>query len=295
VLLAPDAPGGMMSSMPGINRHQAKLLQQQINRIYNRRYVTLQSSDQSLDIGDVFESRLGAVDLILKGSLLTPTATMLDSGVKINRNIASSSEVSLTFKAAGEAKLNDIFKLEEAGFLVSIGSKNAMFLKLLGMRQEAARDFMALRKAVLERFVTGALSPRVFVVRGIVRADRYLLVYSGGKDGQVALNVKVDAEVADLAVDGAFKVGWSKNVGAIVDAPDGGPLAYRVSGIRVRRQHRTRAMGRRILDGANDVEALSDLSESERHELLQADALDLVDATPELEDELEDELEGAAS
>ncbi|MCP4604952.1 MAG: hypothetical protein GY847_31255 [Proteobacteria bacterium] len=273
--------------MTGISRRQARILRRQISSIYPRRYIALRTGDSTLTIGDVLATRRDTLEIV-DSSQLPAGAIEYNDGNKINHNIISSSDMSLSFKPKGHADSASVFDKVEAGISVEFESKNDLFLKVQGMRQRTLVNFHRLRNEILSRFTRGDIGARVHVVRGLIIADRYFMQFGSRNGGKVALLMDASFEGVDAALSAPFNLKWTDRVGYTVDAPKGGPLAYRVSSVRVRRHLRPRSVETRILDGLSEAEAMESLTADERAKLADEDALDLVDTTSSLIDELTD-------
>ena len=245
-----------------------------------------------MSIGDILVSRKDTIPYI-DGSVLDKDAIQFIDGPGSNQNITSSSSMGLSFKAKGAVDPSGVFQETEAGLSVSFNSSNELFLKVLNMRQRSVKNFLDLRDEILSKFASGDIKAKVFVVRGLVLADRYFLQFGSRKEGSVHLNIKTD--LADIAsnVEADFDLKWSKDVGYTIDAAQGGVLAYRVSSVRLRRHLIPAPVEERLLAGMTEGDAIDTLSTDERMQLLDQQAFEVVDSTFELDD-LEHEVEEEA-
>ena len=244
------------------------------------------TGDSSLSIGDVLRKRRDISPLI-DSSVFSSESTELVEGSKTSQNITSNSEVNLSTKFKGQAVLSEHFKLEEAGLVVDFESKNEMFLKVQGLRQQSIRNFVDFRKELLAKYTRGEISSRVYIVRGLVYADKFYLQFSGSNGGTIGFNLDADMDPINAEVSADFSVKWKKQVGYHVDGSNGGVLAYRVSGVRLRRHLIPESVHKNILTGISEADALEGLPLKEREELVDADALEIVDLTDDflLDDE----------
>jgi hypothetical protein len=276
--------------MSGLTRKQAKILQKQIGRIFGRDYTPARTANNSLSIGDILTSRKDSVPYVDGGQFNKDSITYKD-GAGFSQNIFSSANMSFSFKGSGKADGKDLFDIEEAGISISFESEKEMFLKLQNVRQRTIDNFVTLRKEILSKFTKGDIQSKVFVVRGIVVADKYFLQFGSKKSGSVGLTLDADFKDKNAVVEADFDLKWQNDVGFFLDGKEGGVLAYRVSSVRLRRHLRPKKVQDLILSGMNEAEAINNLSFSERDELVKKDAFDLVDTTNEfamLENEFED-------
>jgi len=266
--------------MSQISKRQASLLKRVMRNLYGRSYIPLMSSDNTLSIGDILLSKRDIP--IVDGGTFKKENIEFVEGAKLNRNITSNSEVGITTKFKGNATMSNYFNVDEAGLAVEFTAENQMFLKVQGMRQQSIVDFVSLRKEILKKYIQGELSPKIYVVRGLVYADKYYLQYSGVNGGTILFNLDADSKVAEAEVNGDFTYKWRKNVGYNIDGLNGGVLAYRVSGVRLRRHQIPKHVHDNILSGMHEADALDNLAFSEREKLLNEDALEIVDLTDEV-------------
>ncbi len=266
--------------MSGITRKQARLIKRQISKLYRRNYIPLTTPDSTLSIGDVLEKKNDILEFI-DGSIFDSNNIEFNEGNKINMNIISSSETNISLKLKGESILSELFKVEEAGLSINFSSSNEMLLKAVGLRQQNMKNFADFRKELLSKYVAGELSSKVYVVRGLVYADKFYLQYSGEKGGGIAFNIDTGIKGANAEVDADFSLKWKKNVGFHINGLNGGVLAYRVSGVRLKRHLITQKTNDNILRGVSEADVLSTISFKERKELLKNDMLEVVDLTAE--------------
>ncbi|MCB0479350.1 MAG: hypothetical protein KDC84_14370 [Crocinitomicaceae bacterium] len=267
--------------MSELTNKQSKLIQRQIKKLYNRNYIAVKSGDNTLSIGDVLTDMKDTVPII-DSSAFPKKATKFIEGNKRNINITSDSEVNLTTKLKGSADFSEYFDLDEAGLIVEFQNNNDMLLKVRGIRQQSIKNFVEFRKELLSRYTQGELSSKVYIVRGLVYADKYYLQFSGSKGGKVGFNLKGSANVANMEADADFDIKWKKDVGFNVNAPKGGPLAYRVSAVRLNRHLIPTDLHDKIVAGNNESDLLDNLAFGTRKALLESNALEIVDATDEL-------------
>ncbi|WP_423127252.1 hypothetical protein [Gaoshiqia sp. Z1-71] len=267
--------------MSGLNRKQAKLLKKQVGKLYGRNYIPLMTGDSTLSIGDILLSKHDILP-ILDSSVFDPVNTEIVEGKKTSKNVTSDSGVKLTAKFRGEAILSEYFKLDEAGIVVQFSSDDQMFLKIQGMRQQSIKNFISFRQELLERYVNGQISSKVYVVRGLVYADKYYLQFSGSQGGTVGFQIDADVKYLDAEVEADFNIKWKKEVGYHIDGSTGGVLAYCVSGVRLKKQLMPAGIQEKIRNGMSESDALECLSVSERQDLLSKDALEIVDLTDEI-------------
>lgn len=267
--------------MAELTRKQAQLVKRQIRKLYGRNYIPVITGDSTLSIGDILLEKKDIV-AVIDSSVFNPSNVEFVEGKKANKNITSSSGVNLTTKLQGEAILSEHFKINEAGLAVQFSSENQMFLKVKGIRQQSIKNFVEFRKELLNKYVSGELSSKVYVVRGLVYADKYYLQYSGSQGGTIGFNLDAEISSANADVNADFSLKWKKEVGYNIDGSNGGVLAYRVSGVRLKRHLMTESIHRNILNGMSEADALDLVSFNERKELLDNDAIEIVDLTEEV-------------
>lgn len=267
--------------MSELTRKQARLIKRQISKLYRRNYIPVITSDNTLSIGDILINKKDIVPYI-DSSVFNSSNTQFVEGKKVNKNITSDSSINLTTKLEGEAVLSQYFKVNEAGLAVEFSSENQMFLKVMGLRQQSIKNFVAFRKELLSKYVSGELSSKVYVVRGLVYADKYYLQYSGNSGGAITFNIDSEITSADAEINADFSLKWKKEVGYNIDGSNGGVLGYRVSGVRLKRHLLTPEIHENILNGMSEENALDLVSFNGRKELLENDALEIVDLTNEV-------------
>jgi|GEM_PF-1891779 len=267
--------------MSELTRKQARLIERQISKLYGRNYIPLRTGDNTLSIGDILLSP-NDIQPIVDSSVFDDSLTEYIEGKKTNKNITSSSDVNITTKLKGEAVLTEYFKLNEAGIAVNFTSKNQMFLKVQGIRQQSIKDFVSFRNKVLELYIRGQISSKVYIVRGLVVADSYYLQYSGSNGGTLGFSFDMEASVIDAEVNAKFSLKWKRDVGYHIDGANGGTLAYRVSGVRLKRHLMPPNIQERILMGMSEADALDSVSFDDRKVLINNEALEVVDLTDEI-------------
>ena len=267
-----------MSELTG---KQARLVKRQITKLYGRNYIPLITSDSTLSIGDILLSETD-ISPVIDSSVFDDNLTEFVEGQKVSKNITSSSEVNITTKLKGEAILSEHFKIDDAGIAVEFNSSNQMFLKVHGMRQQSIKNFIAFRNAILDKYSKGEISSKIYIVRGLVYADKYFLQYSGSNGGTVGFNLDAEVSTIDIEASADFSLKWKKEVGYHIDGSNGGVLAYRVSGVRLKRHLIPDGVQNRILLGMSESDALNMLSFEERKNLIDNDALEVVDLTDEV-------------
>ncbi len=267
--------------MSGLTRRQARLVERQIKKLYGRNYIPLRTGDSTLSIGDILASRKDILPII-DSSVFGPGITAHIEGHKVSKNITSSSAINITSKLHGQAVLSEHFKLEEAGIAVNFTSENQMFLKVKGLRQQSIRNFVEFRKKILDLYTRGEVSSRVYIVRGLLYADKFYLQYSGSKGGTIEFKLNIDAQIVDAEEKADFSLQWKKDVGFHIDGSNGGVLAYRVSGVRLKRHLLPEDIQAKILTGVSEADVLNTLSFKVRKELMDNDALEIVDLTDEV-------------
>ncbi len=273
--------------MSELRRRQARLIKRQIAKIYGRQYIPLITGTNVLSIGDILFSKHDT-NPVINSSVFSEESTKFVEGKKANQNITSNSGVNLSTKVSGEATLTEFFNVNEAGLAVQFTSDNQMFLKVTGIREQSIENFVAMRNELLKKYTKGELSSKVYIVRGLVYADKYYLQYSGSSGGSLAFNLDADIPSADADVNADFSFKWKKNVGYHVDGSNGGVLAYRVSGVRLKRHLMPSAIQNQILQGIPEESVLDNLSFEDRKELLENEALEIVDLTAEVLNAQED-------
>lgn len=252
-----------------------------IKRLYGRNYLSLITCDSTLSLGDILE-RKRDICARVDSSVFSPHSTEFVEGKKENRNITSGSKVNLKTKVSGEAILLEHFKLAEAGLAIEFSKSNQMFLKVVGIRQQSLKNFIDFKKEVLEKYTVGDLSPKFFIVSGVVVADKFYLRYSGKNGGTVGLNVKPNLPAGETELSGDFSIKWEKDVGYGVDGASGGVLAYRVSAVRFNREKLPRSIQQEILNGKSEMTILEELSNADRKKVVHDGILDVPDLTEEL-------------
>ena len=279
-----------------ISRRQAGILRRQIRNLQGRRWIALRQGHGTATLGDIIARRRGNIVLVDGGELPAAVTDNPQVGKKINREISTTSTVTVDFKAAGVAPTDAAFPLTEAeaGITVSFTSKKSMFLKLLGLREEAVRSVPALAAAVAEQYTRAQLGGKVYVVTEILKADSFYLQF--GREART--NVTGELVMGFSAPTGGetnprfdteFSVKRQKSVGAFVDGLNGGILAYRVKKLRLTRSAEASAdaLAPQLLSASNG--SLDILPLDERSKLLSEDGFELVDATDEfLLEELEE-------
>jgi hypothetical protein len=267
--------------MSELTRKQARILKRQISKIYGRNYIPLITSDSTLSIGDILLEKKDIVAEI-DSSVFNPSNIMFVEGKKVNKNITSSSSVNLTTKLQGEAILSEHFKVNEAGLAIEFSSENEMFLKVQGIRQQSIKNFVEFRKELLSKYVSGELSSKVYVVKGLVYADKYYLQYSGSNGGTLGFNLDAEISSANADVNADFSLKWKKSVGYNIDGLNGGVLAYRVAGVRLNRHLIPNNIHQNIMKGMSESDALDLVSFSDRKKLIDNNAIEIVDLTDEV-------------
>ena len=267
--------------MSELTRKQARLVKRQITKLYGRNYIPLITTDSTLTIGDILLSETD-ISPVIDSSIFDDNLTEFVEGQKVNKNITSSSEVNITTKFKGEAILSEHFKIDDAGIAVEFNSTNQMFLKVQGMRQKSIKNFIAFRKAILDKYSKGEISSKIYIVRGLVYADKYFLQYSGSNGGTIGFNLNTEVDTVDIEASADFSLKWKKNVGYHIDGSNGGVLGYRVSGVRLKRHLIPEEVQNRILLGMSESDALNLLSFEKRKNLIDSDALEVVDLTDEV-------------
>ncbi|WP_299521040.1 hypothetical protein [Winogradskyella sp.] len=267
--------------MGGLTKRQARLLKRQIRKQYGRNYIPVITGDNTLSIGDILLKKRDIV-VAIDSSAFSNRNTEFVEGRKTNQNITSSSSVNITTKFKGQAVLPERFDVEEAGLAVDFTSENQMFLKVMGIRQQSIKNFVEFRKELLSKYVKGELSSKVYVVRGLVYADKYYLQYSGSKGGTITFNLDAQVAAGDADINADFSFKWKKEVGFNIDGRTGGVLAYRVSGVRLKRHLIPQEIQTNILSGMAESEALDMVAFEDRQRLFDEDALEIVDLTDEV-------------
>jgi hypothetical protein len=267
--------------MSELTKRQANLVKRQITKLYGRNYIPLITTDSTLSIGDVL---ISADDItpIIDSSVFDSSLIKIVEGNKVNKNIVSGSDVNISTKLKGEVVLTEHFKIDDAGLAVDFKSRNQMILKVLGIRQQSLKDFVAFRSAILEKYTKGEISSKVYIVRGLVYADKYFLQYSGNNGGSIGFNLNADANLLDIEASADFSLKWKKDVGYHIDGLNGGVLAYRVSGVRLKRHLIPETVQNRIMNGMSESDALSLMSFDDRKALADKDAFEVVDLTDEI-------------
>ena len=267
--------------MGELTRRQARILKRQISKLYGRNYIPLTTADNAITIGDILIKKkdiVGAID----SSVFSNKNTQFVEGKKTNKNITSSSSINITTKLKGQELLSEHFNVEEAGISVEFTSENQMFLKVRGVRQQSMKNFVEFRKELLSKYTIGELSSKVYVVRGLVYADKYYLQYSGSKGGKIGFNIGAEIASAEAGINADFSFKWNEDVGYNIDGINGGVLAYRVSGVRLKRHLIPKEVHENILNGMSESDALDMVSFKDREKLLTDDALEIVDLTDEV-------------
>ncbi len=266
--------------MSELTNKQANLIKRQIKKMYNRNYIPVKTGDNSLTIGDILAAKRDIVPII-DSSEFSKDATKAVDGPKRSFNITSSSEIEFTTKISGQADFSEYFDVDEAGLIVEFQRNNEMLLKVKDIRQQSITNFVTFKKELLEKYTKGELSSKVYVVRGLVYADKYYLQFSGKNGGKVGFNIDASANVADIEAKANFELKWKKNVGLHIDAKNGGALAYRVSAVRLKKDAMPSEIHNRIIAGNSEADILDNLAFEARKALLEAHALEIVDATDE--------------
>ncbi len=276
--------------MSELSRKQARLLERQISKLYGRNYIPLRTSDSTLTIGDILLS-VKDISPIIDSSVFNKNLVDIVEGNKVNKSITSSSAVNVTTKLAGEAILSNQFKLEEAGVSVTFTSDNQLFLKVQGLRQQSIKNFIDFRLKLLELYTKGQISSKVYIVRGLVYADKYYLQFSGSNGGTIGLNLNMNAGIVDAEAQADFSVKWKKDVGIHFDGSNGGVLGYRVSGVRLKRHLLPNSIQSKIMQGMSEADAINTISPEERKALVENDAIEITDLTDEILVSMDSELE----
>ena len=267
--------------MSKLSRKQARVIQLEISKLYGRNYIPLITGDSTLSIGDILESKRD-ISPVIDSSDFSAAGTKFSEGRKENKNITSSVGINMTIKLKGEAVLSEHFKLDEAGIAVNFTSSNQMFLKVQGIRQQSIKNFVTFRNELLKKYTKGEISSKVYVVRGLVYADKFYLQYSGKKGGTIGFNIKADLSAVEAETQADFSLKWKKEVGYNVDGLNGGVLAYRVSGVRLKRHLLPGSVHKNILKGMSEADAMDTIAFNDRVKLLNNDALEIVDLTDEV-------------
>lgn len=267
--------------MSGITKKQARLLRNQIKKIYGRSYIPNLTGSNTISIGDIlFDSHdeTAAID----STVFADNLVRYVEGSLIDRNITSNSEVTISTKFKGQNILPGQFNVNEAGIVVGFSSENQMFLKIKGARQRSMTNFIDFRKYILERYTQGDISSKVYIVRGLIYADKYYLQYSGKNGGTIGFNLDAEISGTDADVKADFSFKWKKDVSYGIDANNGGVLGYRISAVRLKRHLIPEEFQVKILNGLKEEDVLNNISFSRKKELFDNDILELVDVTDEL-------------
>lgn len=266
--------------MSELTRKQARILKRQMKKLYGRNYIPVITTDNTLSIGDVLLKKKNGIAYV-DSSVFNKESIEFVEGRPVNNNISSSSSVSITTKLEGSSSQSEYFDVNEAGLTVEFDSKNQMFLKVRGIRQQSMKNFVDFRKELLSKFAKGELSSKVYVVRGLVYADKYYLQYSGSNGGSIGFNLDASATLeGEIQADFSFK--WKKGVGFSIDGSQGGVLAYRVSAVRLKRHLMPIGIQSNILKGMSESDALDMMSFEDKQKLIIDDALEVVDVTDEV-------------
>lgn len=267
--------------MSELTRKQARLVEKQISKLYGRNYIPLINGNNTLSIGDILLDKKDIVP-ILDSSVFDKKNIEFVEGGKLNSNITSNSGVNISTKLKGQDILPQHFNINEAGIVVEFSSEDQMLLKVIGIRQQSIKNFVSFRQELLNKFVSGELSSKVYVVRGLVYADKYYLQYSGNNGGSITFNLTAEAASHDAEVNADFSFKWKKEVGYNIDGSNGGVLAYRVSGVRLKRHLIPENIHENILKGMSEADALNLISYNQKKDLFNNDALEIVDLTEEI-------------
>jgi hypothetical protein len=267
--------------MSELTRKQANLLRRQISKLYDRNYITLRTGDSTISIGDILMSKHD-IQPIIDSSTFSKASTKFVEGSKVNKNITSHSGVNITTKLKGEAVLSEHFKLDEAGIAVEFTSDNQMFLKVIGLRQQSIVNFIEFRNELLNKYLSGEISSKVYVVRGLIYADKYFLQFSGTNGGTFGFNIDAEVKPINAEIEANFSLKWKREVGFDIDGSNGGVLGYRVSGVRLKRQLLPKSFQEKIVKGLSEVDVLATLSPEQKQELINKDALEVLDLTDEV-------------
>ena len=264
-----------------LTKKHARVLKRQISRLYGRSYIPVINPNNVLSIGDILIKKRDVVPII-NSSAFDPSKVKFEEGRKLNTNITSNTGVNVTIKLKGTSILSEHFKANEAGLVVNFSGSNQMFLKVMGLRQQSIRNFLPLRNELLTKYTIAELSPKIYIVRGLVYADKFYLQYSSTNGGSIAFNLDAKSNVSATSVDSDFSLKWIKEVGYNIDGLNGGVLAYRVSGLRLNRHLMPTSIHRDILNGNSEEDILDMISLKERKKLFEKNALEIVDLTDEL-------------
>lgn len=266
--------------MTGISKRQARTLEKQLSRLFGRHYTAVRAVNNTLSIGDILTTRKDNVPHV-NGNQFSGSAILSTDGPGINKNIFSSSKMSISTKIKGEMDLRGQFDIDEAGITVSFESENDMFLKVHNLRQRTVDNFPKLKKEILNRFYKDDLKAKVFIVRGVVIADKFYLQYGSNKNGTLGIKLDPKHSITDIEVNADFNIKWSDQVGFSIDGSNGGILGYRVSKVKLKRDKRPSRIQDLILTGISETEAIDNLTLREKQELLDIGAFDIIDATAE--------------
>jgi len=267
--------------MSGVTKRQARILRKQIRRIYGRNYIPNLTVDNNISIGDILLDD-NDVTPVIDGSEFPASLVKYNEGPLVDRNITSSSEVTMSTKLKGKAILPEYFKVNEAGIAVSFSGNNQMFLKIQGGRQRSMSNFIKFRKHILEKYTKGEISSKIYIVRGVIYADKYFLQYSGKKGGTLGFDLDGKATGVDVDLKANFSLKWKNEVGYSVDARNGGVLGYRVSAVRLKRHRVSNNFQLKMLNGVKEADVLNNISFSAREKLLTSESIELVDVTDSL-------------
>jgi hypothetical protein len=267
--------------MSGLSRRQANLVRRQISKLYGRNYIPLRTGDSTISIGDILMSKRD-IQPIIDSSTFSKQSTLFVEGAKVNKNITSDSGVNITTKLKGEAVLSEHFKLDEAGIAVEFNSDNQMFLKVIGLRQQSIVNFIEFRNELLNKYLSGEISSKVYVVRGLIYADKYFLQFSGTNGGTIGFNIDAKVDPIKTEAEANFSIKWQNKVGYDIDGSNGGVLGYRVSGVRLKRQLLPKSFQEKIVKGFSEADVLASLSPEQKQDLIKKDALEVVDLTDEI-------------
>ncbi|MEL7159922.1 MAG: hypothetical protein AAFN92_04130 [Bacteroidota bacterium] len=262
-----------------ITRRQARMMERFVSTRFGRNFIPVRTTTSLISLGDVLEKRKDDIAKV-NGDLFEASKLRTTNKLGEDETITSEVGVTVTNKLKGKAISVGDFSIGEAGLHVSFSKSQKMFLQLWQPQQIGLSDFPAFRTELLDRYLSGDISPKVFVVDGVLLARQFYLKFSSSGGTDLMLDLKT--KVAGSPVEGGFSFRSSTDRGRTLNGLKGGILGYQLSSVRLRREQLPKALYQRMLEGVPDNVILSELTPNKKLALMDADALTVQSVTHEV-------------
>jgi len=262
-----------------ITRRQARIMERFVSKRFGKNFIPVRSTSSLISLGDVMEKRKDDIARV-DGDLFEASKLSTTNKLGEDETITSEVGVTVTNKFKGKAIPVGDFSIGEAGLHVSFSKSRKMFLQLWQPQQIGLSDFPSFRTELLDRYLAGDISPKVYVVDGVLLARQFYLKFSSSGGTDLMLDLK--AKVSGSPVEGGFSFRSSTDRGRTLNGLNGGILGYQLSSVRLRREQLPKVLYRRMLEGVPDDVILDELTPAKKLELIDADALTVQRVTHEV-------------